>query len=78
MTSLQLVSSRKPLEKPSNFELACRLLKDVLRMEPEANYLLTDGRWRPASLDDKMLRANQRLKSIGRPQFANKQSWVVQ
>jgi len=74
---MHLVSSRKEIEKPSDFELACRILKDVLRQEPDCNFLWTDGRWQPADYNDIMRRANSRLKSLNRPQFDRKREWLA-
>jgi hypothetical protein len=75
---MHLASVRELPERPSNFDRACRLLRDNLRQEPHANYLWTNGRWQPASLDQIMLRANQLLKSTGRPQFTGKPDWIAQ
>ena len=77
MTQLQLVPQRKPIERPSDFEKACRLLGDVLRQRPHANFLWTAGRWLPATIDDIMRRANERLKSVDGEQFKGKSSWLV-
>jgi hypothetical protein len=74
---MHLASQRKEVEKPSVFDLACRILKDVIRLDPHATYLWTHGRWHPASLDEVMRRANQRLKNLGRPQFTQKREWIV-
>jgi hypothetical protein len=74
---MQLVSQRKEIERPSDFALACRLLRDVLRQDRDCNYLWTNGRWQPASLDDIMRRANSHLKSVGREQFKGKAAWIV-
>jgi hypothetical protein len=64
-------------EPLSVFDQACRLLRDNLRQEPQANLLWTNGRWQPATLDDIMKRANLRLKSLGRPQFTGKADWII-
>ena len=77
MTHLQLASSREEVERPSNFELACRLLRDVLRMERHANFLWTNGRWQHATVDDIMKRANEHQKRAGRQQFKGKAVWQV-
>jgi hypothetical protein len=77
MTHLQLASQLTPVEKPSDFELACRMLRDNLRSEPHAYFLWTDGSWCHAHIDDIMRRANVRLKSMGRPQFTGKAEWRV-
>jgi hypothetical protein len=74
---IQLVSQRQEIERPSNFDIACRLLRGYLREEPRGYFLWTNGRWVPASLDDIMLRANQLLKSMGRPQLAGKAEWMA-
>jgi hypothetical protein len=75
---IQLASVREHPERPSVFDLACRILRDNLRQEPHANFLWTDGRWQPAKLDDIMRRANVRRKSLGHPQFTGKREWIVQ
>ena len=74
---MQLVSNRNEVERPSNYDLACRMVQDVLRQEPHANFLLTDGKWQHATVDDVMRRANSRLKSMGRPQFTGKREWIL-
>ena len=74
---MQLVSTRERPERPSVFDQACRLLRDNFRQEPHCNYLWTNGRWTPATLDEIMRRANERLKSVGRPQFTQKAAWVI-
>jgi hypothetical protein len=74
---MQLVSSQELPERPSCFDRACRILGDNLRRDPDKNYLWTDGRWVPASLDEIMRRANQQLKAFGRPQFTNKREWII-
>lgn len=73
---MQLVSQRSEVERPSDFQIACRLLRDVLRQDRHANFLWTNGRWQPACLDDIMTRANAYLKSVGREQFRGKASWL--
>jgi hypothetical protein len=73
---IQLASVCELPERPSCFDLACRILRDNIRQEPHCNYLWTGGRWVPATLDDIMQRANARLKSLGRQQFTGKASWI--
>lgn len=72
---MQLVSNRREIERPSNWQLALRLLRDNLRENQGRYELWTNGRWEPASVDDIMRRANQRLKSVGRKQFPGKETW---
>ena len=74
---MHLASSRELPTPPSNFELACRVLRDVLRQEPHAYFLWTQGAWVHADVDAIMKRANVRLKSMGRPQFTNKREWIA-
>jgi hypothetical protein len=74
---MQLVAQTEAPERPSVFDMACRILRDNLRQEPHCNFLWTNGRWQPASLDDIMRRANVRLKNLGRPQFTGKPDWAV-
>jgi uncharacterized protein YbjT (DUF2867 family) len=74
---MQLVASNEVPERPSVFDQALRIVRDILRQEPHAYFLWTNGRWSPASVDDIMRRANERLKNLGRPQFGNKREWIV-
>jgi hypothetical protein len=74
---MQLVSQHNEIERPSNFDIACRLLRDNLRECCGKYELWTHGRWVGAHIDDIMLRANQLLKSTGRPQMAGKACWVA-
>jgi hypothetical protein len=78
MTHLHLASNRKEVERPSNWDLAIRIVKDVLRMEPHAYFLWSNGRWEHATVDDIMRRANMRQKSFNRPQFSGKREWIVE
>jgi hypothetical protein len=75
MTHLHLASNRNEIERPSNWDLALRIIRDELRQEMHANFLWTNGRWHPATVDDIMLRANHHLKRVGRPQFTGKEEW---
>jgi hypothetical protein len=75
--TMHLASVCELPEHPSVFDQACRLLRDNLRQEPHCNYLWTNGRWVHASLDEIMRRANEYLKSMGRPQFTGKRDWVI-
>jgi len=75
---IHLASVRKEIERPSVFDRACRILKGNIRQDVDVNYLWTNGRWAPASLDDIMRRANQVLKNTGQPQITNKSEWVIQ
>jgi len=77
MTHLQLASQRQEIERPSDFDIAKRLLRDNLSEELRGYLLWTDGRWVPASIDDIMRRANIVRKRSGQPQFNGKLSWVV-
>jgi hypothetical protein len=74
---MHLASVRQEVERPSVFDRACRILGDNLRLDARVNYLWTNGRWVPASLDDIMRRANERLKSTGQPQIINNPAWVI-
>ncbi len=78
MTHLQLASQRQETERPSDFDIAKRLLRDNLREEIRGYLLWTDGRWVPAGIDDIMVRANVVRKRSGHPQFTGKASWFVQ
>ena len=64
-------------ERPSAFDMTCRILRDVIRLDAKVNYLWTDGRWQPATLDEIMRRANRRRKSLGHPQFTGKKEWIA-
>jgi hypothetical protein len=74
---MHLAATCEAPERPSVFDLAIRILRDNLRQERHANFLWTNGRWQPATLDDIMRRANARLKSLGRPQFTGKADWII-
>jgi hypothetical protein len=76
MTHLHLASHRKEIEKPSDFDQACHILRDVLRKEWHANLLWQNGRWVNATVDDIMTAANVRRKQAGLPQFGGKLSWL--
>jgi hypothetical protein len=77
MTPLQLVSQRQEIERPSNWDLAKRLLRENLRENRGKYELWTHGQWVPANVDSIMLRANTRLKNLGRAQFPGKLEWVA-
>jgi hypothetical protein len=74
--SLSLVSERHEVERPSDFDIAKRLLRDNLSEEIRGYLLWTDGRWVPAGVDDIMRRANIVRKRSGQPQFTGKVSWL--
>lgn len=74
---MHLASNRHEIERPSVFELGCRLLGDDLRLERHAYFLRTGDHWEHADVDAIMRRVNERRKAMGHPQFTNKSEWVV-
>ena len=74
---MHLCAQNEAPEPLSDFEKACRLIKDNLRRGRLKNELWTDGNWIPADLDDIMRRANMRCKAMGLPQFRGKPLWIV-
>lgn len=75
---MQLVSNRQEIERPSDFDIAKRLLRENLRENRGGYELWTFGRWEPADLDEIMRRANVVRKRAGHPQFMGKPEWRVQ
>jgi hypothetical protein len=75
---MHLVSTCELPERPSDFEIACRILREVLRRDAHCNYLWTNGRWVHATVDDIMCRANEYRKRMGHSQFTGKPEWIAQ
>jgi len=73
---MQLVSQRSEVERPSDFDIAKRLLRDNLRENRGRYELWTNGNWILADFDAIMTRANAYLKSVGREQFKGKAVWI--
>ena len=74
---MHLATTCEAPERPADFDLALRIVRDVLRVEWHAYFLWTDGQYVHANVDDIMRRANQRRKRLGQPQFTGKREWVV-